>query len=57
MGTLKEYKCNGCGYTITGTRTGRTLGMMGEIETEKVPKKCPMCGGDMKETGKSLLID
>ena len=57
MGKLKEYKCNGCGYTITGTRTGRTLGMMGEIETEKVPKKCPMCGGDMKETGKSLLID
>ena len=27
MGTLKEYKCNGCGYTITGTRKGRTLGM------------------------------
>ena len=39
MGTLKEYKCNGCGYTITGTRKGRTLGMMGEIETEKVPRK------------------
>ncbi len=23
MGKLKEYKCNGCGYTITGTRKGR----------------------------------
>lgn len=41
MGTLKEYQCNGCGYTITGTRKGRTLGMMGEVETEKVPKKMP----------------
>ena len=56
MGTLKEYKCNGCGYTITGTRKGRTLGMMGEIETEKVPKNCPKCGGDMKETGTVILI-
>ena len=46
MGTLKEYKCNGCGYTITGTRKGRALGMMGEIETNKFPKKCPKCGGD-----------
>ena len=35
MGTLKEYQCNGCCYTVTGTRKGRTLGMMGEIETEK----------------------
>lgn len=57
MGTLKEYKCNGCGYTITGTRKGHTLGMMGEIETEKVPKKCPKCGGDMKETGTVIMID
>ena len=47
MGTLKEYKCNGCGYTITGTRKGRTVVMSGEIETTKVPKKCPKCGGDM----------
>lgn len=57
MGTLKEYQCNGCGYTITGTRKGHTLGMMGEIETEKVPKKCPKCGGDMKETGSVIMID
>ena len=57
MGTLKEYKCKGCGYTITGTRTGRTIGMLGEIKTEKVPRKCPKCGGDMKETGKAILID
>jgi len=57
MGTLKEYKCKGCGYTLTGTRKGRTLGMMGEIETEKVPKKCPKCGGDMKETGTVIMID
>ena len=57
MGRLKEYKCNGCGYTIIGTRKGSTLGMMGEIKTEKVPKKCPKCGGDMKETGKGILID
>ena len=53
MGTLKEYKCNGCGYTITGT----SLVMMGEIETEKVPRKCPKCGGDMKETGTVIMID
>ena len=52
MGTLKEYKCKGCGYTITGSRKGRTLGMMGEIET-----KCPKCGGDMKETGTVIMID
>ena len=57
MGKVKEYKCNGCGYTIIGTKTGRTLGMMGEIETEKVPKKCPKCGGDMTGTGKAFLID
>ena len=57
MGTLKEYQCNGCGYTVTGTRKGRTLGMMGEIETEKVPRKCPKCGGDMKETGTVIMID
>ena len=57
MGTLKEYKCKGCGYTLTGTRKGRTLGMMGEIETEKVPRKCPKCGGDMKETGTVIMID
>ena len=57
MGKVKEYKCNGCGYTIIGTKTGRTLGMMGEIETEKVPKKCPKCEGDMKGTGKAFLID
>ncbi len=57
MGTLKEYKCNGCGYTITGTRKGRTLVMSGEIETEKVPRKCPKCGGDMKETGTVIMID
>ena len=57
MGTLKEYKCNGCGYTIIGTRKGRTLGMMGEIETEKVPRKCPKYGGDMKETGTVIMID
>lgn len=38
MGTLKEYKCNSCGYTITGTRKGRTLVMSGEIETTKVPR-------------------
>jgi len=24
MGTLKEYQCNDCGYTITGTKKGRT---------------------------------
>lgn len=24
MGTLKEYQCNGCGYTVTGTKKGRT---------------------------------
>ena len=41
MGTLKEFQCNGCGYTVTGTRKGCTLGMMGVIETEKVPSKCP----------------
>ena len=57
MGTLKEYKCNSCGYTVTGTRKGRTVVMSGEIETTKVPKKCPKCGGDMKETGTVLLID
>ena len=57
MGKIKEYKCNGCGCTIIGTRTGRTLGMMGEIETEKVPRKCPKCGGDMKETGTVIMID
>ena len=57
MGTLKEYKCNGCGYTITGTRKGRTMGMMGVIETEKVPRKCPKCGGDMKETGTVIMVD
>lgn len=57
MGKIKEYQCNGCGYTITGTGKGRTLGMIGEIETEKVPKKCPKYGGDMKETGKAFLID
>ena len=57
MGTLKEYQCNGCGYTITGTRKGRTLVMSGEIETEKVPRKCPKCGGDMKETGMVIMID
>ena len=57
MGTLKEYQCNGCGYTITGTRKGRTMGMMGEIETEKVPKKCPKCGEllvEHKVKGKTL---
>lgn len=26
-------------------------------KTEKVSKKCPECGGDMKETGKVFLID
>ena len=52
-----QYQCNGCGYSITGTRKGRTLGMMGEIETEKVPRKCPKCGGDMKETGTVIMID
>ena len=57
MGTLKEYQCSGCGYTITGTRKGRTLIMSGEIETEKVPRKCPQCGGDMKETGTVIMID
>ena len=57
MGTLKEYQCNGCGYTVTGTRKGRTLVMSGEIETEKVPRKCPKCGGDMKETGTVIMID
>jgi hypothetical protein len=31
--------------------------MMGEIETEKVPRKCPKCGGDMKETGTVIMID
>ena len=31
MGTLKEYQCNGCGYTITGTRKGRTLEQMMEL--------------------------
>ena len=35
MGKLKEYKCNGCGYTIMGTREGRTLGMMGENRNGK----------------------
>ena len=57
MGVLKEYKCNCCGYTITGTREGRTLIMMGGIETIKVPRKCPKCGGDMKETGSVTMID
>lgn len=57
MGTLKKYKCNGCGYTITGTREGRTLVMSGETETTKVPRKCPKCGGDMKETGAVIMID
>ena len=57
MGRIKEYQCSGCGHTMTGTRKGHTLGMMGEIETTKVPKKCPKCGGDMKETGTSYLID
>lgn len=57
MGRIKEYQCSGCGHTMTGTREGHTLGMMGEIETTKVPKKCPKCGGDMKETGTSYLID
>ena len=57
MGTLKEYQCNSCGYTVTGTRKGRTLVMSGEIETEKVPRKCPKCGGDMKETGTVIMID
>jgi NAD-dependent SIR2 family protein deacetylase len=57
MGTLKEYQCNGCCYTVTGTRKGHTLGMMGEIETKKVPRKCPKCGGDMKETGAVIMID
>jgi hypothetical protein len=33
------------------------MGMMGEIETEKVPRKCPKCGGDMKETGSVIMID
>jgi hypothetical protein len=28
MGTLKEYQCNGGGYTITGTKKGRTWGAM-----------------------------
>ena len=36
MGTLKEYKCSGCGYTVTGTRKGRTVVMSGEIETGTV---------------------
>ena len=31
MGTLKEYQCNGCGYTITGTRKGRTLDAKGVV--------------------------
>lgn len=31
MGTLKEYQCNGCGYTITCNRKGRTLVMLGGI--------------------------
>ena len=39
MGKIKEYQCSGCGHTMTGTREGHTLGMMGEIETTKVPKK------------------
>ena len=57
MGTIKEYKCGGCGYTVTGTRKGRTVVMSGEIETTKVPKKCPKCGGEMKETGAVIMID
>ncbi len=57
MGTLKEYKCSSCGYTITGTRKGRTFVMSGEIETTKVPRKCPKCGGELKETGTVLLVD
>jgi len=35
MGTLKEYKCNGCGYTITGTRKGHTLGYDGRNRNRK----------------------
>jgi hypothetical protein len=31
--------------------------MMGVIETEKVPSKCPQCGGDMKETGTVIMVD
>jgi NAD-dependent SIR2 family protein deacetylase len=57
MGTLKEYQCKGCGYIVTGTKKGRTMGMMGVIETEKVPSKCPKCGGEMKETGTVIMVD
>jgi len=42
---------------LTGTKKGRTMGMMGVIETEKVPSKCPKCGGEMKETGTVIMID
>jgi hypothetical protein len=31
--------------------------MSGEIETTKVPKKCPKCGGDMEETGAVIMVD
>ena len=50
-GKIIEY------YQRTGTKKGRTLVMSGEIETEKVPRKCPKCGGDMKETGAVIMID
>ena len=33
------------------------LDFPGEIETEKVPRKCLKCGGDMKETGTVIMID
>lgn len=46
---LKMFPLEKLKDTVTGTKKGRTMGMMGVIETEKVPSKCPKCGGEMKE--------
>ena len=39
MASYKEYKCEGCGYTVTANPKGKDIVMMGEVYT----CLCPDC--------------